>query len=75
MSNEPQDIRITVSNVDGDIMSLTLPWDAALEHMTDTFRTILFWLTYAPATIDNYIPNPAREWGYADEDTPRDDEH
>ena len=44
-----------------------------LEKLADAFRSIAFWLTYQARTIDEYLPDPTREWSYDDEKGP--DEH
>lgn len=65
--NDPQDLTITVTNADGDRMTQTLAWDANLDDLTHAFRTVAFWLTYQPKIIDEYLPDPTREWRYDDE--------
>jgi len=67
--NDPQDLTIAVTNADGDRMMQTLAWDANLDDLADAFRTVAFWLTYQPKIIDEYLPDPTREWRYNDEPT------
>ena len=65
--NEPKDITITVTNADGKEMTQALAWDADLGDLTHAFRAVAFWLQYEPKTIDEYLPDPTRNWAYDDE--------
>ena len=65
--SDPQDLAITATNADGDRMTQTLAWDASLDDLTHACRTLAFWLTYQPKIIDEYLPDPTREWRYHDE--------
>lgn len=65
--NDPKDLTITVTNLEGDTMTQNLAWDSDLDALTHAFRAVAFWLTYPPATIDEYLPDPTREWAYHDE--------
>jgi len=71
--NDPKDIALTVTNQDGDTLHMTLGWDSDLADLATAFRTLAFWLTFSPTTIDEYLPDPTREWSYEDEREP--DEH
>jgi len=62
-----QDITITVTNADGKEMTQALAWDAGLDDLAHAFRAIAFWLQYLPGTIDEYLPDPTRNWAYDDE--------
>jgi hypothetical protein len=68
--NDPKNIVLTAKNQDGDSMVLTLNWDADLGDLVDAFRSIAFWLTFCPETIDEYLPDGTREWSYDDEREP-----
>lgn len=70
---DSMNIILTATNQDGDSLTLTLGWDTDLSGLVNAFRAIAFWLTYQPQTIDEYLPDPSREWSYADETKP--DEH
>lgn len=63
---DPQDLTITVTNADGKEMTQALAWDAGLDDLAHAFRAVAFWLEYAPKTIDEYLPDPTREWRYDD---------
>ena len=65
--NDLGNIVIRVKNQDGDTLMLKLPWDADMGGMADAFRTIAYWLTFAPSTIDEFVPDTSREWAYMDE--------
>ena len=52
---EPQDIVIKVRGRDGDTLEVTTSYDSDAEDWAQLFRTIMFWLTFSPATIDDYI--------------------
>lgn len=65
--NDSENIILTAKNQDGDSLALTLSPDTEISSLTDAFRTIAFWLTFSPATIDENIPDGLREWGYDDE--------
>jgi len=56
MSNDPLDITISMNDPDGQRLTLTIPWDSNAETMVDTFRTIMFWLTFSPSLIEEYLP-------------------
>ena len=71
--NDSKNLTLKVQNQDGDSLVLTLNWDTDISGLTDAFRSIAFWLTYSPETIDAHIPDTAREWSYDDERKP--DEH
>lgn len=66
-------ICLTVTNPDGDSLTQTLPWDANLSDFVTACRIVALWLTYSPATIDDYLPDSDREWSYDDEREPDDD--
>lgn len=71
--DERADITLTATNVDKDTLKLTLPWDTDLPGLVDAFRTVAFWLTFLPSSIDEHLPDPVREWAYVDEvDEPED---
>ena len=71
--NDSENIILTATNQDGDSLTLTLGWDTDLSGLVDAFRAIAFWLTYQVQTIDEYLPDPTREWGYTDEPEPKED--
>jgi len=75
MIGDTEAIIIRVKNQDGDTLMLKLPWDADMEGMADAFRTIAYWLTFAPSTIDEFVPDTTREWAYVDESVDEPDEH
>ena len=58
---DPTKVTVTVTNSDGDKFSLEVPWDASMEDMAHAFRTLMFWLTWSPATIDEIIV-PVNGW-------------
>ena len=68
--NDSQNIILTAQNQDGDSLVLTMGWDTDLSGLVDAFRAIAFWLTYQAQTIDEYLPDPLREWSYDDEREP-----
>ena len=47
---------ITVTNEEGDELKLTLASDCNANEWLSSFRTIMFWLTFIPETIDQYLP-------------------
>jgi hypothetical protein len=61
---DPRPIIIAVSNNDGDWLTVEVPPDVLADDLAHAFRTVAFWLTFNP---DDVIPDPLREWGYADE--------
>ena len=65
--NDPKDLTITVTNADGDRMTLTLAWDANLDNLVHLFRSVAFWLEYEQRAIDGFLPDPTRDWAYHDE--------
>lgn len=66
--NDPKDLTITVTNADGKEMTQALAWDAGLDALAHAFRAVAFWLQYSSATIDEYLPDPTRNWAYDDEE-------
>jgi len=56
-----QDITIKVTNQDGDTIELVTPYDSGANDWAQLFRTIMFWLTFSPSTIDDYIA-PVDGW-------------
>ena len=71
--SDSKNIVLKAQNQDGDGLVLTLAPDSDLEKLADAFRSIAFWLTYQARTIDEYLPDPTREWGYTDEPEPKED--
>jgi len=65
--NDSKNIILRVQNQDGDSLVLTLAPDTEISGLTDAFRTIAFWLTFSPTTIDENIPDGLRVWSYDDE--------
>jgi len=51
----PEDIVVNVKGPDGDTAEFVVPYDYDAEEWAQLFRTIMFWLTFSPATIDEYI--------------------
>jgi len=68
--NDSENIVLTVKNHDGDSLAMTLNRDTDLSGLVDAFRSIAFWLTFSPETIDKYLPDGMREWSYDDEREP-----
>ena len=62
---DPKPIVISVSNTDGDWLTVEVPWDADVKDLNTAFRTVLFWLGHA--CVDDLVPDPWREWAYLDE--------
>ena len=71
--NDSKNLIIKVTNQDGDSLVMTLAPDTDISGLVDAFRSIAFWLTYSPGTIDEHLPDPGRDWTYTDEVEP--DEH
>jgi len=65
--NDSKNLIIKVQNQDGDSLVLTLSPDTEISGLVDAFRTIAFWLTFSPTTIDENIPDGLRVWSYDDE--------
>jgi hypothetical protein len=68
--NDSKNLILRVQNQDGDRLVLVLAPDTDISGLADAFRTIAFWLTYSPATIEEHLPDPLRDWSYADEREP-----
>ena len=52
---DPTKVTVTVTNSDGDKFSLEVPWDASMDDMAHALRTIMLWLTWSPAQVDEVI--------------------
>lgn len=50
-----QDIVIVVKNTDGDSLEIVTSPDSDADAWAHLFRTIMFWLTFSPETIDDFI--------------------
>jgi len=61
------DIKISVRNANAQEAVFTVPYDLSMTDFLHLFRSILFWLTWPPSTIDACFPEPDREWEYCDE--------
>jgi hypothetical protein len=48
---EYKDNKITVTDCRGHSLTLTLSWDADIEAWTETFKTIMTFLTFHPNSI------------------------
>jgi hypothetical protein len=57
MCEQRENIKITVEDGDGRIMITTVNWDANIWQYVETFRAILYWLTFQPKSIDRALPN------------------
>jgi hypothetical protein len=68
--NDPKNLILKAQNQDGDSLVLTLAPDTDISGLVDAFRSIAFWLTFCPETIDEYLPDGTREWSYDDEREP-----
>ena len=55
---DPKPIVIQVSYTEGYNLAMNLPWDAAAADMAQAMRSIMYWLTFHPESIDNVIPEP-----------------
>jgi hypothetical protein len=71
--NDSKNLILRVQNQDGDSLVLTLAPDTDISGLADAFRTIAFWLTFSPTTIDENIPDGLREWSYDDEREPKEE--
>ena len=65
--NDSKNLILRAQNQDGDSLALSLAPDTDMSGLVDAFRTIAFWLTFSPTTIDENIPDGLREWSYDDE--------
>ena len=65
--NDSKNLILSAQNQDGDSLVMTLAPDTDISGLVDAFRTIAFWLTFSPTTIDENIPDGLREWSYDDE--------
>ena len=55
MMIDPKPYTITVTNTDGDPMSIEMYWDANFGDWMHTFRTIMYWLVYPEKLIKEYL--------------------
>jgi len=65
--NDSKNLILRAQNQDGDSLMMTLAPDTDISGLVDAFRSIAFWLTFSPTTIDEHLPDPGRGWAYADE--------
>jgi len=65
--NDSKNLILKVQNQDRDSLVMTLAPDTDISGLVDAFRSIAFWLTYSPGTIDEHLPDPGRDWSYDDE--------
>jgi len=49
---EPKNYKITVSNMHGAELSLTISWEADIYEWIEVFKCILYWLQFNPEQID-----------------------
>jgi len=47
---------IRVEDKEGDSICLSFPWDSDPLTWIKQFRTILYWATFSPETIEEYLP-------------------
>ena len=47
--------KITVSNMYGAELSITVSWEAEIPEWIETFKCILAWLKFDPKTIDELL--------------------
>ena len=52
---EPINPKITVSNIYGAELSITVSWEAEISEWIETFKCILAWLKFDPKTIDELL--------------------
>jgi hypothetical protein len=65
--NDSKSLILRAQNQDGDSLVMTLAPDTDISGLVDAFRSIAFWLTFSPQTIDEHLPDPGRDWSYDDE--------
>lgn len=58
-------IKITVRDTEQNEATFIVPPDAEITDFVHLLRTVLYWLTFDPETIDEFLPDPEREWSYA----------
>ena len=56
MSEQIKKQTITVTNEEGDELKLTLASNADVNEWLSIFRIIMLWLTFAPETVNEYLP-------------------
>ena len=49
--NQPERIKVSISNSSGNTMNLDFSWDANLEDMEHCFKMMLYWMTYTPEQV------------------------
>ena len=47
--------KITVNNMYGTELSITVSWEAEIPEWIETFKCILAWLKFDPETIDEFL--------------------
>jgi hypothetical protein len=68
-----RDIKIKVQAY-GKTLNISLPDDSDIGEVVHELRVILNWIDYGVETIEEYVPDPEREWKYIDHDEEEPDE-
>jgi len=58
---EPINPKITVSNIHGTELSVTVSWDAEIFEWIETFKCILAWLKFDPKIINELLGQKEEE--------------
>jgi len=59
MENKPHEI--TVTNGEGEKLTITMHWDSDIWAWAKTFKAILFWLTFSSGLINDIIKDDEEE--------------
>ena len=59
-NSDYKDAKITVES-EGQVLTLTLSWEGDIWAWAEAFRTILFWMTFHPTTINRAVKSPEME--------------
>jgi len=49
--------KIEITREDGEKINFIIAWDADIAEWQHIFRVILYWLTFQPKTIEDYLPS------------------